>query len=477
MSENKPPTSEGSNGSREVPSGSAVDTFCVNPWSHVRLESDGQAQVCCIFRGGIIAEDGSPMSLQRHSMEEIWNSDAMRGIRRDMVEGRSIAGCNQCYKDEARGGHSMRMRDNANWEGGFLNEDRLTIEELKLLAVENEFNLSTFPALIEIDTGSLCNLKCRMCHDMASSLIAKDPVHSSWTADQYSAKPYHDASTQPRQPPLRRFLSLKSFLQNELPGHRGEVKRLYFIGGEPLLVQEVRAVLEGLIDAGLSRDIELAVVSNGTVTPDWLKMATQFKRVDLAISIDGYGKYYDYIRYPGRWEDLTENIRFFKKLPNVNLGAAVTIQINNALHVTDLFRYFDSIGVGFYAYPLHVPRYLAIGAMPAAIRRLAADRLRAYGENDCLPNHRDLVLSLARQLEPSGETFDAGLLRDFMLFTNDLDVTRGQNIREVDEELVGLLAQAGLAWTEETLHAPAGAKVAPRRAGVIARRLLAKRLD
>src|SRR6185369_6939957 len=83
---------------------SKTDSFCVHLWNHLRLQSDGEAQVCCIFQGGNIAHDGTPMTLQRHSLEEIWNSDMLRGVRRDMVEGRPVRGCEQCYKEEARGG-------------------------------------------------------------------------------------------------------------------------------------------------------------------------------------------------------------------------------------------------------------------------------------------------------------------------------------------------------------------------------------
>jgi MoaA/NifB/PqqE/SkfB family radical SAM enzyme len=432
---------------------SEADTFCIHLWNHLRLDAETDAHVCCAFQGGKISQGGCPMSLQRHSLEEIWNSDMMCNIRRDMVHGRRVNGCGECYTAEARGGMSMRMRDNANWKNGWLNEGRMQIDNLKSDAAENGFRAPTLPALIEIDTGTLCNLKCRMCHDGASSLIAKDPVHSSWAADQRSGEPYHHEGAHPRNAKLRRFLPLKASFERELSRRPGDIKRLYFIGGEPLLVRELPVLLEGLADSGQSRDIELAIVSNGTVAPSWLSLASRFRRLELAISIDGFEKHYDYIRYPARWDDLTENLRRFKEMPNVLLSGAVTIQVNNALNITDLFRYFDTVGIAFYAYPLQIPRYLAIDALPAAARRLAAERLRAYASSDCLPQHREMVLANAAQMEPSEQVLDMRLLRDFMLFTNDLDTSRNQSIRETDPELLDLLAGAGFAWTQETLHA------------------------
>lgn len=428
------------------------DTFCIHPWMHLRLQPEGQAQVCCRYQNSI-SKDGSPLSLHTNSLDEIWNSDEMRTIRRDMVQGKELAGCVECYREEKHGGFSMRMRDNAAWQSGWLNEDKVTIDTLKSRAILDNFWLSTLPVNLEVDTGSLCNLKCRMCHDGVSSRIAKDVVHSSWTADQWTGKPYHDRDAISRLLSVRRWSLPKDFVQNAILRHPLETKRLYFIGGEPFLVKEVGDLLQKLIDAGVSQTMTLAVVSNGTFTSSWFELTKHFRRLELAVSIDGFGKYYDYIRYPNKWASLVRNIAVFRQLPNVHLSAAVTLQIYNALNIDQLFRYLDVIDLGFYAYPIHVPTYLSIGAMPPRARGLAAERLRAYAETDCRPQHREMVVGLADQLEPTSNTFDERLLRDFMLFTNDLDVSRKQSFGEVHGEFLEVLSAIGITWTMETLHA------------------------
>lgn len=392
------------------------------------------------------------MSLHTQSLEVIWNSDELRVIRRQMVEGKRVPGCAECYQEEKDGGVSMRMRDNAQWEAGWLNEERATIDSLRTLAVSNDYRVPVLPADIEVDTGNLCNLKCRMCSDSVSSKIAKDPVHRRWAAGQTIAL-YHDPNVVARPFAVRRWLFDRDLVRKELFGNPGQVKRLYFIGGEPLLVKEIGDVLQHLIDAGVAHRIALAVVTNGTVTGSWLKQAEGFKSIQIAISLDGFGKDYEYIRYPARWTDVVRNIDVFKRLPNASLGGAVTLQNSNALNITELFRYFDSIGMGFFAYPLRLPRYLGFDALPPNARTIAAGRLRRYAESDCLPQHREMVRGIASQLDPQGDGFDARLLRDFMLFTNDLDATRGQSFRETHGELLELMSDAGFAWTSETLHA------------------------
>jgi hypothetical protein len=182
-------------------------------------------------------------------------------------------------------------------------------------------------------------------------------------------------------------------------------------------------------------------------------MAGHFARLHVSISIDGYGAVYDYIRYPARWEKLKVNIPLFKALPNTSCGGAVTLQVYNALNVTDLFRYFDSIDLPFHAWPVHVPRYLSIDALPASVRRVAESRLREYADGDCRTSQRELVRGLAEQVRPKDEHFDPGLLRDCMLFTNDLDMSRGQRLADANGELIELLARAGYPWIDETVHA------------------------
>jgi MoaA/NifB/PqqE/SkfB family radical SAM enzyme len=438
-----------------VPGQSSIDTFCIHPWINLKVVSvEGEARVCCRYaQGAAISQDGVAMSLHTHSLDAIWNSAEMRGIRRDMVEGKRVPGCAECYQEEKGGGFSMRMRDNAQWEAGVLNEERATMRSLKTMAAANDYAVPVMPANIEIDTGNLCNLKCRMCSDSVSSRIATDPVHRRWATDGQSHAAYHNPEVVARPFAVRRWLFDEDFVQNELLRHPGQVKRLYFIGGEPLLVKEVGHLLQGLINAGVARKIKLAVVTNGTVTGSWLEQAAQFKSIEIAISMDGFDHYYDYIRYPGRWSDVVRNIAVFKRLKNASLGGAVTMQNLNALNITELFRYLDSIDMGFFAYPLHFPRYLSFDALPPNARTLGAARLREYAEGDCRPQNREMVRGLASQLEPKRDRFDAQLLRDFMLFTNDLDTTRGQSFRDTHGELLALMSDAGFTWTSEKLHA------------------------
>ena len=71
------------------------------------------------------------------------------------------------------------------------------------------------------------------------------------------------------------------------------------MGGETLLIKEVGDILQYLIDAGVAENIFLMATTNGTVVKSpWLELTEKFQKLHLNVSIDGFDKYYEYIRYP-----------------------------------------------------------------------------------------------------------------------------------------------------------------------------------
>jgi len=201
----------------------------------------------------------------------------------------------------------------------------------------------------------------------------------------------------------------------------------------------------------------LSTTTNGTILDSpWLDLAQQFKHFYLGVSIDGFGKLYEYIRFPARWETIAGNLPILKKLPKTHIYASVTVQNYNALNIVELFRFLDSVEVGFYIIPLFNWLYLRPTCMPLRARQVAAARLQSYAAADCRPQQRAAVLGLAEMLTIDGnDAFGDTLAREFMLFTNDLDFSRGQCFRETCGELYEFIAESGFVWTDETRYADA----------------------
>jgi MoaA/NifB/PqqE/SkfB family radical SAM enzyme len=432
------------------------DAFCIYPWINLTVAPEGSARPCCVWSEALSDRDGTPFSVYHHSLEEIWKSEEMQSIRRDMLQGTPVTACSHCYAVEANGGESLRMLIHKAWQEGsfYEGEERwLNQGRIPLTLVRSEDGpgcepLSPRPSSVEMHIGNVCNLKCRMCQGDYSSRIDQDAVHSAWLGSEPGSHAARHGN--------EHWFNRKDIVNGKLLEHPEQIRYLKLQGGETLLSREVGEVLQYLIDAGVAHQVTVHVVTNATTTKaPWLRLTEHFRGVSFVISVDGHGKYYEYIRYPAKWDNLVKNIETLRALPKTTLTAHLTIQNYNVLNIVDLCRYLDSIDAPFTVNALSWPAHLAATNLPPRGRRLAAERIRAYVGGDCRPQNKKRMLGLIGWLESAGESLDQRLLRDFMLFTNDLDVTRGQSFRETHGEFLALLEEAGFAWTAETLHADA----------------------
>jgi glutamate-1-semialdehyde 2,1-aminomutase len=158
------------------PAGDPEKTYCVLAWKHLQINPEGTAKLCCRAAGSVRDEAGNALSLDTHSLADIWNSPYMRDVRRKMVDGEPIVECASCYESEAAGLGSYRVNSNNKW----LPRDGLTVAEAIRRARASDDCADEHPVFFQLNLGNLCNLKCRMCSSSYSSQIEADEVHSEW---------------------------------------------------------------------------------------------------------------------------------------------------------------------------------------------------------------------------------------------------------------------------------------------------------
>ena len=106
-------------------------TFCILPWVHLSTRPDGSMRVCCTANassvgptndkqyGGQVGilktDDGKPNNLNVSDFESAWNSDYMKNVRLQMLNGEQPPSCLKCYKEEAAGHRSKRMWETNYW--------------------------------------------------------------------------------------------------------------------------------------------------------------------------------------------------------------------------------------------------------------------------------------------------------------------------------------------------------------------------
>ena len=161
-------------------------TFCIYPFKSLNITPGGSVKPCCAFMQEI-SSGAKSMSVYEHSLPEIRNSDFMREIRRQMIAGEQLAGCDYCYQQERSGVSSMRAVANGTWTRELADPEEAR-KQLFAEVVADDYEVANRSAWLELDVGNLCNLKCRMCNGQSSSGISSDPVHSRWAYSDSSRR-------------------------------------------------------------------------------------------------------------------------------------------------------------------------------------------------------------------------------------------------------------------------------------------------
>lgn len=254
------------------------------------------------------------------------------------------------------------------------------------------------------------------------------------------------------------WIDQESLLFGELLRDAKGIRKLYFTGGEPILNKSLEEIIDFLLAEGSPEETVITFNSNGTIYNDRLiEKLKKFKLVLFSLSTDAFGDYYEYIRYPGKWSTLVTNIEKLSSLKHpIYVQIAPSIQALNIMNITELLQFSDEHDL---ICPLNnnfvtTPQYLAIYMLPEKALRISAERLRKYSDSPAQSENQRInrteALRLANYLDSIQQKPDFELLRQFMLFTNDLDRSRKQSFKEVHAELFSLILESGFEWTEET---------------------------
>ena len=147
-----------------------------------------------------------------------------------------------------------------------------------------------------------------------------------------------------------------------------ELISLNLMGGEPLYEKLNFYILETLLEHNNSNCF-IQITTNGSVSlSDYQKnLLKKFKNLNFNLSIDGVGKVFEYMRFPLKWNDLTENLAFFKTLTD-NISVSYTISNLNALYHYDTIDWFKENNLNYNFNPVNKPSHFRPSALPSAIK-------------------------------------------------------------------------------------------------------------
>lgn len=262
--------------------------FCVAPFINFYYKGSktrSTLRPCCESRTG-------DNSLAKMSFDEFWHSDFMKDVRQTMLDGQAHEICDRCIEVEDAGGLNSRK-----FYDGILK---------KFLDVHGdiEYNIDTgnqFDAPVSVDYrgSNLCNLKCRMCHVSSSSELAKEILEHEElykTVGVHTNKEYLYIENK----------DLNTFI-NGIPFEKAV--RVKFLGGEPLIQEDVYQGLEKLVTTSHNpKKVEISFTTNATNFPRrFTDLIGKFRKILMRISLDGVGDSYEYVRTNGNWNQIEKN--------------------------------------------------------------------------------------------------------------------------------------------------------------------------
>jgi sulfatase maturation enzyme AslB (radical SAM superfamily) len=363
---------------------SIPSTFCPLAWTHSFVNQNGAYQVCCTseeFDNNIRDNEGKVMSVSDGvDPHTVMNTDYMKKIRLQMLNGEWPAICTRCKISENLEGVSRRNVEIRNFESS--NEDFITSTQPD----------GTVPAIIksaDYRLGNLCNLQCRMCNPRSTKLWIKDwndikPPREQFSPEVMDSYQKYDWIDSPEL--LKDFAAKASHLEH-----------IHFAGGEPLLVPQMSLVLQKCIDSGNAANIVVTYNTNLTVLPmKVLKLWKHFKGVKILASIDAIGDLNYYIRYPSKWDQIEKNLRFIeenhKEYNILECMLSTTVQALNVLRLDDIYAYLEQFKF-IVRVPnlvnLYMPPYQQTTVLPIALRKIASIQLqqRMHDLSDKVPSH------------------------------------------------------------------------------------------
>jgi hypothetical protein len=300
-----------------------------------------------------------PITLEQH-----WNSDHMRSVRRRMLAGETLPECDVC---------NNRLLNTNVYRDYFWHLFRHKLDQV--YESTDETGITTMlPVSWDYRFSNLCNFKCRTCGDMLSS---------SWETEQrqHSMIDWNNSKNNWMQPAIRKEISQFQDTQIEaefaaaVEQHR--VEEIYWVGGEPLMYEQhwryMKRIVElgdgGQVYARYNTNLSRVVFRGIDLYQDILNHVRDWQ---ICASIDGTGIIGEYIRTGLDYDQFCQNFEaglkhctnprqmrldFTLTLPGLAEVDAIQ-QLAQQYGVELLSKVIFSFGPNIVMSPLALPRHL-----------------------------------------------------------------------------------------------------------------------
>lgn len=284
-------------------------TMCLAPWVHTYLSPQTERRMCCAsrepaqnFQQYIDVSAGTgryiPITLEEH-----WNSEHMRSVRRRMIAGETLPECEVC---------NDKLLNTSVYRSYF---DSLFGHKYDYNFVINHTDETGYTTLQPVSWDyrftNLCNFKCRMCGDMLSS---------SWESEQrqHNMIDWSNPKNIWMQPEVKKQIEnfqdsqIEAEFSKAVEEHR--VEEIYWVGGEPLMYEQHWRYMTRIIELGDGPRVYARYNTNLSRTEYrgvslYRDILSGIRDWQICASLDGTGAIGEYIRTGLDYATWLENFR------------------------------------------------------------------------------------------------------------------------------------------------------------------------
>ncbi len=344
------------------------DTLCMAPWTHTYLSPQTERRLCCAsrefaqnFRQYIDSGAGTgnyiPITIEEH-----WNSEHMRSVRRRMLAGEKLSECEVCNDKLLNTDVYRRYFNNL-----------FAHKYQQVLDSTDETGYTTMkPVSWDYRFSNLCNFKCRMCGDMLSS---------SWESEQrqHEMIDWSNPKNNWMRPEIKKQIEqfqttqIESEFAAAVEDHR--VEEVYWVGGEPLMYEQHWRYMQRIIELGDGKNVYARYNTNLSRINYrgcnlYQDVLAHLRDWQICASIDGTGAIGEYIRtgldYATWLDNFKEGVAISTHRRQMRLDFTLTLpgmfevlniqQLSKELDVDVLAKVVFSFGPDIIMSPLALPR-------------------------------------------------------------------------------------------------------------------------
>ena len=283
------------------------ETLCMAPWTHTYLSPQTERRMCCAsrepaqnFEQYIDTKSGTgryiPITLDEH-----WNSEHMKSVRKRMMEGETLPECEVC-NDKLLNTDIYRSYFDSLFDHKY-NSIWDTTDDTGYTTMK--------PVSWDYRFSTLCNFKCRMCGDMLSS---------AWESEQRKhgminwANPKNNWMKPEVRDQIAEFQSsqIEKEFSDAVEAH--QVEEVYWVGGEPLMYDQHWRYMKRIVDLGDGKNVYARYNTNlSRINYRGINLYNDIlsglRDWQICASLDGTGKIGEYIRTGLCYEEWLENFK------------------------------------------------------------------------------------------------------------------------------------------------------------------------